>query len=97
VSGAVSFALWIVNRESGLLEAVRCLHAEKPVPRASTYGLIGKCYTEERSQLVNFSTAPLKVLEAEFNGAKHIAVTPVKGPNGMLGAIAVWHAGEWDL
>ncbi len=97
VSGPVRLILWIQSETTGLLEPLRCHRTEKPAPRAAQFGLVGKCFQEERSQLANLDLAQEHVLEAEFVGGKHFAVVPIKSPHGMVGAIAVWHEGDWSF
>src|SRR5947208_132463 len=45
----------------------------------------------------NSARAMAKGYEPEFKDARHVAVGPVKGPNGMLGALAAWHGAEWNF
>jgi CheY-like chemotaxis protein len=97
VSGPVRLVLWILSESTGMLEAVRCHRIEKPQPRSTVLGLVGKCFQAGASQVVNLATAPENALEAEFRGALHIAMAPVKTPHGTLGVIAVWHEGVWSM
>ena len=102
VGGPVALALWIFNAETGLLNAARCQGCAPPATRMPSGGWVGACFSEQRSALLN-AAEPLApatlpgVAEPEFTGARHIAVVPVKGPNGMLGAMAAWHGGAWNF
>src|SRR5579862_655657 len=51
VSGPVRMIMWIQSEQTGLLEPVRGHRVEKPQPRKPNYGLVGKCFYEERAQL----------------------------------------------
>jgi sigma-B regulation protein RsbU (phosphoserine phosphatase) len=97
VSGPTHLVLWIYDESTGMLNAARCHRTEKPASRRMNFGLVGKCFVEEAPQLLNLLDPSQEVLESEFRGARHIAVTPIKGAHRMLGVIAVWREDEWNL